>query len=145
MYQEQHDICLLVPVYNIADSASSYRANRNYGAPDRAQQAWDDQLRDFYMKEVFKPEITVDNETYSVWGAFEHKLPRKPWWKKPLGENLCIIDLDNRPFRKDNEIFGSHPMSWKDSRSVHGLSLGVLNHWLYGMCNGGSGLPTSAD
>lgn len=91
-------------------------------------------MRDFYLKEMFGPEVSVDNETYSAWGAFEHKLPGKARWTKPLGENLCIIDLDNRPFRKDNEIFGSHPMSWDGPRSVHGLSLGVLNHWLYGAC-----------
>lgn len=49
-----------------------------------------------------------------------------------MGENLCIIDLDNRPFNDSGGIFGPELMSWDNAAQVHGLSTGVLNHWVYG-------------
>ena len=49
-----------------------------------------------------------------------------------MGESLCIIDLDNRPFNESQQLFGPVAMSWDQPQDVHGLSLGILNHWLYG-------------
>lgn len=59
------------------------------------------------------------------------QLPETALWKSGLGEDLCIIDLDDRRFNLSGQIFGPHVMSWQFPDSVHGLSLGILNHWLY--------------
>lgn len=79
-----------------------------------------------------KPSIGVDESPYRDSGAFEHELPEKKLWKKPLGENLCIIDIDNRDWTGEGELWSKKHMSWDNPGKVHGLSLGILNHWLYG-------------
>lgn len=95
----------------------------------------DDDLRKAFIDNIYKSDIKVDQEKYRLFGAFDWELPKKVSFKKPLGENLCIIDLDNRPFDAPGGIFGPELMSWDDADKVHGLSTGVLNHWLYGMPN----------
>lgn len=93
----------------------------------------DEVQRQFYLKEVMKPSIGVQDTPLHNFGAFEWKLPEKKLWNKKLGENFCIIDIDNRAFDEEGELWSSKPMSWDKATKVHGLSLGILNHWLYGM------------
>jgi len=53
-----------------------------------------------------------------------------------MREKLCIIDLDNRKFDEAGEVFGPDVMDWGSAdgmHGVHGLSLGLLNHYVYGM------------
>jgi hypothetical protein len=84
---------------------------------------------------VHKPSITPNSSFYQPFGAFKYDLKHGVHFPEPLGHDLCIIDLDNRPFDAPNQIFGPNVMSWeKDAEKVHGLSVGVLNHWLYGTC-----------
>lgn len=97
----------------------------------------DDAVRKFFLEHIHKPSIAVDAKTYKPHGAFSWDLPDLPeeaqaMWTKPMGENLCIIDLDNRPFDEPNMIFGPDTMTWDNKDQIHGLSLGVLNHWIYG-------------
>lgn len=54
-------------------------------------------------------------------------------WQQPMRENLCVIDLDNRRFSAPGEIYGPEAMDWGSPNGVHGLSLGLLNHYVYGM------------
>lgn len=95
----------------------------------------DDALRQAFIDNIYKSGIKVDQPKYRLFGAFDWELPKEISFKKPLGENLCIIDLDNRPFDAPGGIFGPELMSWDDADKVHGLSTGVLNHWLYGTRN----------
>jgi hypothetical protein len=90
-------------------------------------------LRQWYIKHVMKPTIGVDQSPWSDFGAFQYELPEKKLWNKPLGKNFCIIDIDNRPWDKEGELWADKFMSWDQDRrqKVHGLSLGILNHWLY--------------
>ena len=90
------------------------------------------ELRKFYLKQLRKPPAKPHEPKYKPWGAFDWTLPANPRWKQRMGESLCIIDLDNRPFNESGELFGPEPMSWADPPKVHGISLGILNHWLYG-------------
>ena len=85
------------------------------------------------MDHLYKPSVTVDSPVFRPFGAFGWELKSPAKWTKPMGEKLCIIDLDNRPFNQPNQIFGPKVMSWDNADELHGLSLGVLNHWLYGM------------
>lgn len=82
------------------------------------------------------PPIPLNSTVYKPHGAYEWTLKegQEPLWTQPLGKQLCIFDLDNRPFEDDGQIFGQKPLSWTDNPvEMHGLSLGVLQHWLYGM------------
>lgn len=81
---------------------------------------------------MFKPSVTADSPGYRPNNAFEWPLTDNILWDQPLGEKLCIIDLDNRPFTEPHQLFGQQIMSWDHGKDVHGLSLGVLNHWIYG-------------
>ncbi|EQK97763.1 hypothetical protein G6O67_004827 [Ophiocordyceps sinensis] len=93
-------------------------------------------LRDFFYHQLWKPSIHPASLTYSPFGAYNWTLPRPPRWNRPLGNDLCIIDLDNRPFDQPGQVFGPDVMSWDDSLGVHGLSLGIINHWLYAKIHG---------
>ncbi|KAH0489881.1 hypothetical protein TgHK011_001373 [Trichoderma gracile] len=78
-----------------------------------------------------------DSSFRDPFGAFKYDLKHGVHFPEPLGHDLCIIDLDNRPFDAPNQIFGPNVMSWeKDAEKVHGLSVGVLNHWLYAKIHG---------
>ncbi|KAF4122000.1 Nucleotide-diphospho-sugar transferase [Geosmithia morbida] len=104
--------------------------------PSEPEPLADAELRSSFIDKVLKSKIKVDADTYSLYGAFNWKLPGKPLWTEPLGENLCIIDLDNRPFDKPGEIFADTPMTWNNASEVNGLSVGILNHWLYAKIHG---------
>jgi hypothetical protein len=85
-----------------------------------------------YFNQLQKPSVNVDAPVYRPWGAFSWPQTNKTFWSKPLAQQMCIIDLDNRTFNQSGQIFGPDAMSWKDKNQVHGLSMGILNHWLYG-------------
>lgn len=52
-----------------------------------------------------------------------------PVWTKPLGKDLCVVDIDGRPFSNKHEVFNEHRLNWG---SFDKFSVGVLNHYLYG-------------
>lgn len=80
-----------------------------------------------------RPSVKPSDPQYSPFGAFGWGLPDGPKrWNESLGERLCIIDLDNRPFNEPGQLWAEKPMSWDKPHEVHGLSVGVLNHWLFG-------------
>lgn len=90
-------------------------------------------MRDFFLSRIYNPRVPIDAHEYSPYGALGWELPSDPKWTKPMGEQLCIIDLDNRPFDEPGQVFGPGLMSWDKAKEVRGQSLGVLNHWLYDM------------
>lgn len=91
-------------------------------------------LAKFFIEKVSPPSIKLDNPKYKPYGAFEYKFPEdaKKRWTKPLGKNLCIFDLDSRAFAEPGQVFGDKIMTWDKANDIHGLSLGVLQHWLFG-------------
>ena len=92
-------------------------------------------LRKYYLDEMYKPSVAPDAPAYNLHGAVPWELDQgvEPYWREPLGEKLCIIDLDNRPFDEEGQIFGPQVMDWNNATFVHGLSAGVLNHYIYGL------------
>lgn len=87
-----------------------------------------------WLQHIMRPTIKPNSEKYSPFGAFGWGLPDGPVkWTRPLGEDFCIIDLDNRKFDQPGQIWADKPMSWERPEEVHGLSVGILNHWAYGM------------
>ncbi|KAH7306027.1 hypothetical protein B0I35DRAFT_471536 [Stachybotrys elegans] len=115
--------------YSFVDDLSSPFSSSDRPPPNPKQV-------DFYLKHIQKPSVKPDSKKYRAWDAFEYALHAKPHWTKPLREKLCIIDLDNRPWSEPGELWGPKPMSWDQSKPVHGLSLGVLNHWVYAKIHG---------
>jgi hypothetical protein len=49
-------------------------------------------------------------------------------WHNPLGKELCIVDVDTRPLNETNQIMNEE-FNWQ---RVEGVSVGMLNHYLYG-------------
>ncbi|PHH89619.1 hypothetical protein CDD83_5661 [Cordyceps sp. RAO-2017] len=94
------------------------------------------QLRKFFFEQLWRPSVEPTALHYRPFGAYNWKLPRPPQWNRPLGNDLCIIDLDTRPFDRPGQIFGPEFMTWDNPLGVHGLSLGILNHWLYAKIHG---------
>jgi hypothetical protein len=53
-----------------------------------------------------------------------------PIWTKPFGKDMCILDVDTRPYSNKNELFDEqHPLHWD---SFDNFSASFLNHYLYG-------------
>ncbi|KAF5133906.1 Xyloglucan 6-xylosyltransferase 1 [Metarhizium anisopliae] len=96
----------------------------------------DDELRKFFLKQMYKPALTPDQPFFKPYNAFEWRLPEAAHWQQPMGENLCIIDLDNRLFNESGQVFGPDVMDWDSPKGVHGLSLGLLNHYVYARIHG---------
>lgn len=81
---------------------------------------------------IYRPLVKPDTEIYSPYGAAEWKLPEKLHRTKPLGKELCILDLDSRPLDGEGQIFGPLPLHADIAKKISGPSLGTLQHWLYG-------------
>ncbi|KAF7560477.1 hypothetical protein G7046_g3655 [Stylonectria norvegica] len=94
------------------------------------------ELAQLFMEQIMRPSVRPDSPSYSPYGAFGWGLPEVRKWTEPLGEKFCIIDLDNRPFTEPGQLFSPDGMSWDRPQEVHGLSIGVLNHWLYARIHG---------
>ncbi|CEI67368.1 hypothetical protein FVEN_g5748 [Fusarium venenatum] len=110
----------------------------NHGAmskPDHASNA-STELGDYYFNYIMKSKVKPTDKKYAPFGAFPMELPGEAKWTSMVGEELCIIDLDNRPFNEPGQIFSEGLMSWDRADEAHGLSLGVLNHWLYAKNHG---------
>ncbi|KAG6007582.1 hypothetical protein E4U21_005780 [Claviceps maximensis] len=98
-----------------------------------------DGLRDFYLKQLFRPSIKPNTVSYKPRDAFQWNLAETPHWQQSMFEKLCIIDLDNRNFDEAGEVFGPDAMDWGNASGahvVHGLSLGLLNHYVYARIHG---------
>ncbi|PHH71418.1 hypothetical protein CDD82_6529 [Ophiocordyceps australis] len=114
-----------------AQPDASHRPHPKLFSSDNA-----DELRKFFYEEMWKPSVQPYSLKYKPFGAFDWTLPEPPRWNRHLGENFCIIDLDNRLFNESGQLFGPELMSWDRSALVDGLSLGILNHWLYAKIHG---------
>lgn len=58
----------------------------------------------------------------------EYSLPIKPIWTNPLGKKLCIVDIDTRPLNETGQLMNDE-FNWE---TMEGVSIGMLNHYLYG-------------
>jgi hypothetical protein len=58
----------------------------------------------------------------------EYFLPGEPIWTNPLGKELCIVDIDTRPLNETNQVMNDE-FNWQ---TIEGVSVGMLNHYLYG-------------
>ena len=79
---------------------------------------------------LFQPLVTpIDAPTFTdPTDGSVYFLPFDPIWHHPLGKELCIIDVDTRPFDEPNYLF-NHEFSWQNAER---LSVGMLNHYMYG-------------
>lgn len=90
---------------------------------------------DFYFNTLYKPSVKPTSSSYKPSDAFAWPQSNDVYWKDNLKKRFCIIDLDNRPLNGRHQIFGQDILSWEHGREVHGLSAGILNHWIYSMCS----------
>ncbi|KAI5462065.1 hypothetical protein BGZ63DRAFT_203952 [Mariannaea sp. PMI_226] len=93
-------------------------------------------LRDVYLQSLMKIVAKPNDTVVRQFGTLDIKLPGEAYFHEPLGENLCIIDMDSRPFTEPGHIFDEQGMSWDDAETVHGLAGGVLNHYVYAKIHG---------
>ncbi|KAM0276021.1 hypothetical protein ACHAQH_007191 [Verticillium albo-atrum] len=93
-------------------------------------------LQAFFLDHIVKPSVKPTDPVYAPSGAFKWKLPKHIGWPQPLGKDLVILDMDSRPLNKTGEIFGNQTLSWDDAGTIHGPSLGILQHWLYAKIHG---------
>ena len=82
------------------------------------------------IRDLFAPLVHGFKAPLKLADGKEYEIPSDAVWNEPLGEKLCIVDIDTRPFNGDNEPWNSNgTFSW--DKINH--SSGVLNHYLYGV------------
>jgi hypothetical protein len=58
-----------------------------------------------------------------------------PWWTRPLGKEVLIVDIDTRVPNGTNELFNEAPLNWETMMDNHGdggrISASFMNHFLY--------------
>ena len=99
------------------------RANRSVQSPSSRSE-----LGDLFLR-LHRPSIPVDAISYKEFGGQEWQREGDALWKKRLGKKLCIIDLDDRAMDRKGEIWSEDPLTFDNA---HGLSAGILNHYMYG-------------
>ncbi|KAF2184101.1 hypothetical protein K469DRAFT_710007 [Zopfia rhizophila CBS 207.26] len=71
------------------------------------------------------PSFNDQGKTYS--------LPHKALYTSSLGKDICILDVDTRPFENKNQIFHSPDF---DFQHLEPYSAGILNHYTYAKLHG---------
>ena len=81
--------------------------------------------------------MNITDPDYLPWNGFKFSLPegKSPGWTENLGEDLCIIDMDNRLWDEPGYIWSNESMAW-DKNNPQGQSLGILQHWMYSKIHG---------
>lgn len=77
----------------------------------------------------------VSAEVYTDTSGTEYKINEHgPWWKKPLRNEILIVDIDTRVPDGKNELWNNGRMDWKnmDGGKDGGMvSASFMNHFLY--------------
>ncbi|KAF2459128.1 hypothetical protein BDY21DRAFT_362607 [Lineolata rhizophorae] len=86
------------------------------------------------LAQLYKPKvIPITHQKYTDADGDEYVIEGEPHFTKPLGKDLLILDTDSRPFTEPNEILSNGTYDWSDA---HGLSNGMLNHYMYSQIHG---------
>lgn len=120
------------PVQQIKDTAS--------GAANGAANMFKHEQEPLGMNEAFLSlyesiRTNVSAPVYKAPNGQEYKINEHgPWWKKPLRNEILIVDIDTRVPDGDNELWNSKRMDWhgmnaeKDGGMV---SASFMNHFIY--------------
>jgi hypothetical protein len=58
-----------------------------------------------------------------------------PWWDRPLGKDVLIVDIDTRMPNGTNELWNEAPLNWEKMMDNNGdggmISASFMNHFLY--------------
>ncbi|OCL01374.1 hypothetical protein AOQ84DRAFT_306820, partial [Glonium stellatum] len=82
---------------------------------------------------IYNPtKFSITQSSYTDNGI-EYKLPSNPRFQKSLGKEICILDVDTRPFTNQNQIMCDGPFLWS---SLERYSAGIMNHFTYAKIHG---------
>ncbi|KAF2472591.1 uncharacterized protein BDR25DRAFT_220233 [Lindgomyces ingoldianus] len=76
--------------------------------------------------------IPVDQQIFTDYDGTEHELPANPRYKKKLGKDVLIVDLETRPLESEKEWREGH-FDWTKLNHVSG---GVFQHYIYALIHG---------
>lgn len=137
MYQAVGALAILFALVTILSfpTSSDWQESKS-GAQDLSLNLeLENRLLEQYIAHIANP-VAIDAEQYSLFGIQKWNLTAHPRWKEPFGEQLCVVDLDSRSLDQPGQVWGNTSMTWQRPNEVHGMSLGILNHWLYGEYTG---------
>lgn len=81
------------------------------------------------IRMLYAPIIHSITDSFETNGS-TYEIEGDPIWTEPLNEQLCIVDVDPRPFNSTNEAWGEPgTFNWT---SLERSSPRILNHYLYG-------------
>ena len=121
------------PVQQIKDTASGAAK----GAADmfKHEQEADMTMNQAFLKLYESIRTNVSAPVYKDPSGQEYKINEHgPWWKKPLRNEILIVDIDTRVPDGNNELWNAKRMDWhtmnaeKDGGMV---SASFMNHFLY--------------
>lgn len=88
------------------------------------------------LKELYHPmKVPITQESFQHYNGsiYETYNISRVNWKSPLGKQVLIIDMDDRPMDTKEHIFHKETMLWEDA-SGHASSM--LDHYSYGKTKG---------
>lgn len=122
-----HAGSLRVPIQNVGDgAASAYQEKRpSSPAPSLGK----------LVSELYKPiklPTTATNYTDPQGKTYDNG--GQTHWKKPMGHDIVIVDIDTRIPKGENGVFNPDRMDWTAVQSWGPglLSVAHMNHFLYG-------------
>lgn len=118
------------PVQQIKDTAS--------GAANGAANMFKSEkptISDSFLHLYESIRTNVSAETYKDTAGIEYKINEHgPWWKKPLRNEILIVDIDTRTPDGENELWNSERMDWQNMNGGKDggmVSASFMNHFLY--------------
>ncbi|KZM24066.1 uncharacterized protein EKO05_0010302 [Ascochyta rabiei] len=123
------------PVQQIKDSAS--------GAASGAASVFKGEkpsTSDLFLSLYESIRTNVSAPTYKDASGQVYKINENgPWWKKPLRNEILIVDIDTRVPDGDNELWNSERMDWLNmtaEKEGSMVSASFMNHFLYSRIHG---------
>ncbi|ATY58511.1 Galactosyl transferase [Cordyceps militaris] len=109
-------------------------ARRAAKLADAAQKPTEVSLLGNLIEALYRPQITpitADNFTDETGEVF--RTEGEPFYTKPLGKRVLIMDADTRPMTKDGELLSAAGVKWPHPDAI---SSGMLSHYLYSRIHG---------
>jgi hypothetical protein len=88
----------------------------------------------YTLYEPIKLPVTAQNFTDQRGHTFDNG--GRDYWRKPMGKDLLIVEIDTRNPNGENEIFNAKKLDWEAVRASGSglLTVSHVNHFIYCEC-----------
>ncbi|KAL2135709.1 hypothetical protein VTI74DRAFT_7226 [Chaetomium olivicolor] len=112
------------PLQTIKDGASSLYHKDRFGE---------------LLYELYRPiKLPVTARSYTDQRGNVFDTGGRDYWKKPMGRDILVVDIDTRNPNGTNGIFNAAPMDWETVQAAGSglLTISHVNHFIYSQIHG---------